>query len=84
LENKKHSAARQGATAREIAMALGGKRTRNDSYICRCPGPIHLRGDTNPSLSIRAGRDGKVLLHCFSGDAYADIVAALKAKGIRL
>jgi hypothetical protein len=80
----KHGVARQGAIAREIAMALGGKRTRNDSYICHCPGPIHLRGDINPSLSIRASRDGKLLLHCFSGDDYADIVAALRAKGIRL
>ena len=71
-------------TARDIAVALGGKPTGNDSYICRCPGPIHLRGDINPSLSISAGRDGKVLLHCFSGDDYADIVAALKARGIRL
>jgi hypothetical protein len=65
-------------------MALGGKRTRSDSYICRCPSPIHRRGDINPSLSIRTGREGKVLLHCFSGDDYADIVAALRAKGIRL
>ena len=70
-------------TAREIAMALGGKPTGNDSYICRCPGPIHVRGDINPSLSIRASRDGKVLLHCFSGDSYDDIVAALRAKGLR-
>jgi hypothetical protein len=71
-------------TAKEIAEALGGKRTCNDSYVCRCPGPIHLRGDINPSLSIRAGRGGKVLLHCFSGDDFPDIVAALRAKGIRL
>ena len=70
--------------AREIALALKGQRAGADSYLCHCPGPTHRRGDVNPSLSIRVGRDGKLLLHCFSGDDYADVVAALRAKGIRL
>ena len=69
--------------ARDIAIALGGRKIGDGSYRCHCPGPSHRRGDLNPSLSIRDGDNGRLLLHCFSGDSYDDIVAALRAKGLR-
>jgi putative DNA primase/helicase len=69
--------------ARDIAIALGGRKIGDGSYLCHCPGPSHRRGDLNPSLSIRDGDNGRLLLHCFSGDSYDDIVAALRAKGLR-
>ncbi len=70
-------------SAREIAMALGGKRMGNGSYMCRCPCPIHEHGDRNPSLSVTDGRNGKLLLHCFAGGSYDEIVSALEARGLQ-
>lgn len=37
--------------------------------------PAH--GDTNPSLSISEGADGRVLMHCFAGCSIEDVVYAL-------
>ena len=71
--------------ASDIARALGG-RTGPDSsgnYQCKCPGPLHRNGDRTPSLSVKDGRD-RVLLFCFAGCAYADIVSALQSRGISL
>jgi hypothetical protein len=70
--------------ARDIAWALDC-RTPPDAagnFQCRCPGPSHRNGDQNPSLSIRDGRDGRLLLHCFAGCSFDDIVAALERRGI--
>jgi hypothetical protein len=70
--------------AREIAIALGGRKIGDGAYLCRCPCLSHKRGDRNPSLSVRDGDRGRLLLHCFSGDSFGDIVAALLAKGVDL
>jgi hypothetical protein len=69
-------------TARDIAAALGGKRLGDGNYRCRCPCPMHKHGDRNPSLSVKDGRD-RLLLYCFAGDKYHDIVKALEARGLR-
>jgi hypothetical protein len=69
-------------TAREIAAALGGRRMGDGNYVCRCPCPSHKNGDRNPSLSVKDGRN-RLLLYCFAGDAYDDIVKALEAQGLR-
>ena len=69
--------------ARDIAIALGGRKIGDGAYLCRCPCLSHKRGDRNPSLSVKDGDSGRLLLHCFSGDGYGDIVAALRAKGVR-
>lgn len=37
------------------------------------------RGDLSPSLSIAAGTNGRVLLHCFAGCRAEDIFAALRS-----
>jgi hypothetical protein len=42
-------------------------------YTACCP----AHTDKGPSLSVREGDDGRVLLHCFAGCATADVVAAL-------
>jgi hypothetical protein len=69
-------------TAREIAVALGGKRMGDGNYICRCPCPMHKHGDRNPSLSVKDGRN-RLLLYCFAGCAYDEIVTALRGRGVR-
>jgi putative DNA primase/helicase len=78
LENKER------ATARQVFAILGGRRINHYSFICHCPCRLHAHGDRNPSLSVRDGDRGRLLLHCFAGDSYDDVAAALRAKGIRL
>jgi hypothetical protein len=48
-------------------------RVGEDRATARCP----AHGDRSPSLSIRAGDDGRVLVHCHAGCRFAEIVAAL-------
>ena len=69
-------------TARDIAFVLNGKRMGDGNYMCRCPCPLHKRGDRNPSLSVKDGRN-RLLLHCFAGGEYDDIIKALEARGLR-
>jgi len=47
--------------------------------MAHCPGPGHAHGDTNPSLSVTSGADGRALVHCHAGCSYGDICAALGA-----
>lgn len=42
-------------------------------WEARCP----AHPDPGPSLSVDPGRDGRILLYCFAGCAFADVVAAL-------
>ena len=58
-------------TAREIAIALGGRRAGN-GWLARCP----AHEDRSPSLSI-SDVDGRVLIHCHAGCKFEDIVAAV-------
>lgn len=48
-------------------------RASGRGYACRCPG----HEDTNPSLSIAPGRDGRVLLNCHAGCSAAEVCGAL-------
>lgn len=47
-------------------------RKSGRGWTARCP----AHEDKTASLSITAGDDGRVLLHCFAGCAAADVVAA--------
>ena len=60
-------------TAEELAARFEGARKTSGGYLVRCP----AHEDRSPSLSICDSRDGRVLLHCFAGCAFADIVGAL-------
>jgi hypothetical protein len=50
----------------------GVKRTQR-GYISRCP----AHKDRSPSLSLKETANGDVLLHCFAGCQFGDIIAAL-------
>lgn len=52
------------------------KRTAADRWIARCP----AHSDKTPSLAIRDGLNGGVVLHCFAGCEVDSIVAALGLK----
>jgi hypothetical protein len=81
LARKPPSSARY-PTAAEVAAILRGKRQADGSCMCSCPGPLHRNGDRNPSLSVKDGRN-RLLLHCFAGCAYDEIVTALRGRGLR-
>jgi hypothetical protein len=71
-------------SAREIAARLKGD-TRPDgsgNYACHCPGPMHKRGDANPSLSVKDGKNGRPILYCHAGCDFRDIVVALERMGV--
>ena len=61
-------------TAPEVAARLHARRC-GAGWIACCP----AHDDRTPSLSIRAGRDGRVLLRCWAG---CDTAAVLAAAGL--
>ena len=66
-------------SAFEIATALGGAtRTSGGGWLCRCC----CHKDRTPSLSLRDGEDGKLLVHCFAGCRAEDILAELRHRGL--
>jgi hypothetical protein len=48
-------------------------RRNRDGWIARCP----AHEDRSPSLSIREGGGGRLLLHCFAGCSLESICSAL-------
>ena len=62
--------------AKAIATTLGGLRV-GGGWMARCP----AHDDKTPSLSIRQGRDGKVLVRCHAGCEQAAVIAALRSRG---
>lgn len=65
--------------ANPIDMVLGkldGVMCSGKNMKALCP----AHGDKTPSLSIKEGEDGRVLLHCFSGCPVEEIVAAMGLK----
>lgn len=64
-------------TGETIAKALGGRRV-GATWMARCP----VHDDRSPSLSIRAGKDGKVLVRCHAGCDQRDLIAALQKRGL--
>lgn len=68
----------QMASPIDIALArLEGVTHAGKSFKALCP----AHGDKTPSLSIKEGDDGRVLLHCFAGCGIGEIVAAM---GLRM
>jgi putative DNA primase/helicase len=70
-------------SAHQIGIALKGRRN-GSGWLVRCPCPNHGkgRGDTSPSLSVHDGEDGRLLLRCFAGCEFLDILDALKRLGL--
>lgn len=63
-------------TAAEIAAALDGRKSGR-AWWARCP----AHQDKRPSLEL-TDAGGKVLVRCWSGCSQADVIAALKARGL--
>lgn len=60
-------------TAADFAALVEARRTGAGKWQARCP----AHDDRSPSLSIRAGQDGRVLVHCFAGCVLEGILSAL-------
>lgn len=60
-------------TERLLSRLEGVRRTGADQWAARCPS----HQDKSPSLSIRAGDDGRILLHCFAGCSALDVMQAV-------
>jgi hypothetical protein len=58
---------------RHVLSRLEAVRRCGAGWVARCP----AHEEREPSLSIGIGREGTVLLHCFAGCSFPDIVAAL-------
>jgi putative DNA primase/helicase len=63
-------------TAGEIAHALGGARNGR-GWLARCC----CHEDKQPSLSLKDGDDGRLLVKCFAGCDARDILAELRHRG---
>src|SRR5262249_16033246 len=73
-------------TAREIAIALGGRRAQrlaDGGYLIPCPLPSHGkgRGDRNPSLRIGDG-DTQLLVRCYAGCDARNVLDDLRRRGL--
>ncbi|WP_425311181.1 phage/plasmid primase, P4 family [Leptospirillum ferriphilum] len=60
-------------SAEDLATALGGKRDGTQFIAC-CPS----HDDSTPSLTIRDGDDGRILVYCHGGCRNADVINVLK------
>jgi hypothetical protein len=65
-------------SAVEIATELGGATRNGPGYLARCC----CHEDRRPSLSLRDGDDGKLLVKCFAGCDSRDILAELRRRGL--
>jgi len=64
-------------SAEALARALGGRRSGRTWFAC-CP----AHDDREPSLAIRDGDDGRVLVHCHAGCEQRDVIAILRRRGL--
>jgi hypothetical protein len=63
--------------AARVAAGLKGRKSGEGwSVVCPC------HNDRNPSLSVTDGDDGRLLLHCFAGCQFDDILAELRRRGL--
>ena len=63
--------------AEAIAKALGGRRSGR-SWVAHCP----AHSDSEPSLAIRDGEDGRPLVHCHAGCSQQSVIDALRERGL--
>ena len=64
--------------AQQIAKGLGKFNSTAGGFVAPCP----AHNDSNPSLSISDGKDGKILVHCHAGCDQNAVIDALKGRGL--
>ncbi len=68
---------RSAINAGTIAKALGGHKV-GSGWTARCP----AHDDSTPSLSLRDGHDGKVLVRCHAGCGQDTVISILRSNGL--
>ena len=61
------------ATLDRVLDCFPDARRNGVGFKCRCPS----HDDKTPSLSVSEGDDGRVLIHCFGGCTFDELVAAI-------
>lgn len=61
-----------------IANQLGKATRVGKGWSCLCP----AHDDHNPSFSLSLGKYGTLLVHCYAGCSFPDIMSALRKKGM--
>jgi putative DNA primase/helicase len=71
------------SAADRVGIGLKGRRNGTGWVAC-CPCPTHGKkgGDHSPSLSVVDGNKGRLLLKCFAGCKFIDILDALRRRGL--
>jgi putative DNA primase/helicase len=64
-------------TPEGIALGLNGHKA-GSGYVACCP----AHDDRKPSLSIRLGHDGRILVHCHAGCEQSQVISALELRGL--
>lgn len=59
--------------AKLLPLLEGARQTGPGRWVAKCP----AHDDRRPSLSLREGNDGRLLVHCWAGCHAAEIVAAV-------
>jgi putative DNA primase/helicase len=67
-----------GVSAAEVAMALGGATRAGSQWLARCP----AHSDKRPSLALRDGDEGRLLVHCFAGCEARFVLEELHYRGL--
>ena len=68
------SVVRNGGLSLDGALArLDGVHRSGGGWLARCP----YHEDREPSLSVAEGAGGRLLLHCFGGCRFSDVIRAL-------
>ena len=62
-----------GSQVDVVLTRLERVRRSGDGWVARCP----AHEDRSPSLSVREGGDGRVLVYCHAGCCTEDVVAAI-------
>ena len=62
-------------TIQDVLFSLQGVRRESRQWKARCP----AHEDREPSLTIREGHDGRILMYCHAGCSYSSIAAAIGA-----
>src|SRR5271165_2353918 len=68
------------ASPETLAEALKGHKGGKNQWWARCP----CHNDINPSLSIRWGRNGETMAHCFAGCTKDELFAHFRTLGFTL
>jgi hypothetical protein len=61
------------SVAEKVLERLEQVRRAGGGWVARCP----AHKDRSPSLSVREGADGRVLVYCHAGCRTEDVVAAI-------